>query len=229
MQPLASPPTVREEAGDRPTRRILEPMERIAEVLFGLVMVLTFTGSLSAAEAGRVEIRTMLYGALGCNLAWGLVDSIMYLMARLSGRAESLRTALAVRGAPNAEAARRAIADALPPAVASVLPPAALEEVREHLTTGDLPPRPRLVKDDWLGAIGVFLLVFLCTFPVVIPFVVMQDAVRALRVSNAIAVGLLFLTGFAFGRNAGMRPWQTGLATVLLGAALVGLTILLGG
>ena len=87
-------------------KRVLEPIERISEVLFGLIMVLTFTGSISAAESGRSEVRTMLYGALGCNLAWGLIDGIMYLMAQLSERGEAIRTALAVRAASSAEAAR---------------------------------------------------------------------------------------------------------------------------
>ncbi len=35
------------------SKRVLEPNERISEVLFGLIMVLTFTGSLSVAEAAR--------------------------------------------------------------------------------------------------------------------------------------------------------------------------------
>ena len=51
--------------------RVLDPSERIAEVLFGLIMVLTFTGSLSIADAGANDVRVMLIGALGCNLAWG--------------------------------------------------------------------------------------------------------------------------------------------------------------
>src|SRR5204863_508677 len=49
------------------SRRVLEPIERISEVLFGVIMVLTFTGSLSVAEAGREDVRTMLIGAIGCN------------------------------------------------------------------------------------------------------------------------------------------------------------------
>src|SRR5262249_54253359 len=36
---------------NRASRRVLEPAERIAEVLFGLIMVLTFTGSLSVVAA----------------------------------------------------------------------------------------------------------------------------------------------------------------------------------
>ena len=67
-------------------KRALEPGERIAEVLFGLIMVLSFTGSLSVADAGRDDVRTMLIGALGCNIAWGIIDGILYLMDCLSRR-----------------------------------------------------------------------------------------------------------------------------------------------
>ena len=56
------------------SKSVLDPIERISEVLFGLIMVLTFTGSLSVAEAGREDVRVMLLGALGCNLAWGIID-----------------------------------------------------------------------------------------------------------------------------------------------------------
>ena len=68
------------------SKRVLEPSERIAEVLFGLIMVLTFTGSLSVAEADRAEVRTMLIGALGCNIAWGIIDGILYLMGCLADK-----------------------------------------------------------------------------------------------------------------------------------------------
>src|SRR5574342_872110 len=92
------------------SKRVLEPHERISEVLFGLIMVLTFTGSLSVLEAGREDVRTMLISALGCNLAWGLIDGIMYLMGCLGGRAEGIRTVLAVRRAAEPQEAHRVIA-----------------------------------------------------------------------------------------------------------------------
>jgi VIT1/CCC1 family predicted Fe2+/Mn2+ transporter len=92
------------------------------------------------------------------------------------------------------------------------------------------PDHAGLGKDDWLGALGVFLLVFLVTFPVAIPFMVMPHAMSALRVSNAIAIAMLFAMGYASGRRSGRRrPWLMGLGMVLLGAALVALTIVLGG
>ena len=209
---------------------MLEPNERISEVLFGLIMVLTFTGSLSVAEADRDDVRTMLIGALGCNLAWGIIDGILYLMGCLSEQGRGIRALRALRKATAPEEAHRVIADALPPMVAATLGPAEYESMRQKLVQLPEPPsRPRLGKDDWLGALAVFLWVFLATFPVAIPFIFMNDVGRAMRVSNAIAIVLLFLTGYAFGRVAEYRPWLTGLAMVVLGGALVAITMALGG
>jgi hypothetical protein len=212
------------------TRRVLEPSDRIAEVLFGLIMVLTLTGSLSVAEADRAEVRTMLVGALGCNLAWGIIDAVLYLMGNLSEKGTGLLTFRAVRDAADSSRARRLIADALPSVVASVLEPAELETIRQRLKQLPEPPgRARLQKDDWFGALGVFLLVFVSTFPVAIPFLVMHDAGPALRVSNAVAIVLLFILGYAFGRRATHNPWVMGISIVALGMFLVAMTIALGG
>jgi hypothetical protein len=145
----------------RSSRGVLEPIDRISEVLFGLIMVLTFTGSLSVAESGRDDIRTMLIGALGCNFAWGIIDAMMFLMGRLTDRALDLAGSAA---------------------------------------------RPRLSGQDFRGALAVFLLVFLSVFPVVLPFLFESDAMRALRISNVIAIVMLFFTGYAFGLRVRYSP-----------------------
>lgn len=212
------------------SKRVLEPYDRISEVLFGLIMVLTFTGSLSIAEAGREAVRTMLLTALGCNLAWGIIDGVLYLMGCLAEKGKSLLALRDVRAATEPQRAHRLIAYALPPLIASILQPAELETIRVRLKDLPEPPRQaRLARDEWLGALGVFLLVFLSTFPVVIPFIFMQKAWLALRISNAIAIAMLFATGCAFGRITGRRPWATGISMVILGVALVAITMALGG
>jgi VIT1/CCC1 family predicted Fe2+/Mn2+ transporter len=216
----------------RPARRqrVLEPVERVSEVLFGLIMVLTFTGSLSIAEAGRDDIRAMLVGALGCNLAWGLIDGVLYLMGCLAEKGRNLAAYRAVRASGDPARAQRLIADALPPALASVLEPADLELLRVRLLRlPESPPRARLGASDWVGALGVFLLVFLSTLPVALPFVFARHAPLAMRLSNAVAVAMLFVTGFAYGRCVGRSPWGFGIAMVALGLVLVSLTIALGG
>src|SRR6476661_7229739 len=77
--------------------RVLEPVERLSEILFGLIMALTITGAVSVVTADRFQIRTMLIAALGCNLAWGIIDAGMYLMARLGERGRSAVLAREVR------------------------------------------------------------------------------------------------------------------------------------
>jgi len=218
------------EATAKSSKRVLEPYERISEVLFGLIMVLTFTGSLSVANAGRDDVRMMLIGALGCNLAWGIIDGILYLMGCLSEQGHGIRSLRALRQAVGPEEAHRVIADALPPMVAATLGPAEYESIRQKLVKLPGPPaRPRIHKDEWLGAIAVFFWVFLTTFPVALPFIFMDNLAQAMRVSNAIAIVLLFLTGYAFGLVAGYHRWLTGLVMVVLGVVLVGLTMALGG
>jgi VIT1/CCC1 family predicted Fe2+/Mn2+ transporter len=71
--------------------------------------------------------------------------------------------------------------------------------------------------------------VFLSTCPVALPFVMMRTASSAMRVSNAVAVVMLFLAGVIYGRAVGRAPWAVGLSMVLLGCGLVALTIALGG
>src|SRR4026207_890331 len=93
------------------SKRVLEPNERISEVLFGLIMVLTFTGSLSVAEAGRGDVRTMLIGALGCNLAWGTTDAGLSRLGCLAEKGKGLLPFRAVRKTTDSEEAQRLIAD----------------------------------------------------------------------------------------------------------------------
>jgi hypothetical protein len=210
--------------------RVLEPIDRISEVLFGLIMVLTFTGSLSVAEAGREDVKTMLVGALGCNLAWGLIDAIFYLMGCIAEHGRNLATFRAVKHARDERVARRIVADALPPIVASLLDEAELDGIRARLQRKPQPDGAGpLTHDDYLGALAVFLLVFLSTFPVALPFVLMADVRPAMRLSNTVAVISLFLTGYVFGRLSGHRAWLFGVGMVALGLVLVGLTIALGG
>jgi hypothetical protein len=102
-------------------QRILDPMDRISEVLFGLIMALTFTSTLGVVTADNIRVRTMLVAALGCNLAWGIIDAGVYLMARLNERGRNLIKWRAVRNATDANAAHRIIADSLPPVLAPLL------------------------------------------------------------------------------------------------------------
>lgn len=213
-----------------PFRRLLDPDERFAEVLFGLLMVVTITGTISVTQGARQDVRDMLVAALGCNLAWGIADAVMWLLTTLIARGRGVLTLRAVRGAADPQRAHAAIVAALPPVLGDALGPAELEALRRRLADAPEPPaRPRLGRDDVLAAIAICVLVFASTFPVVVPFFFVRDPWLALRISNGIALVMLFLLGHQAARQAGGRPWRFGLAMVLLGTALVAGIVALGG
>jgi VIT1/CCC1 family predicted Fe2+/Mn2+ transporter len=64
---------------------------------------------------------------------------------------------------------------------------------------------------------------------VVVPFTFMKDVTLALRISNGIAIAMLFGMGYAFGNLTGRRPAWAGVGMVVFGSALVSATIALGG
>ncbi len=209
--------------------RVLDPLDRFSEIVFGLIMVLSFTCAISVAEAGREDVRAMFIGAIGCNLAWGIIDAAFYLIACLTERGRSSTLLRSVQSSESTQA-RQTIANALPEKIADALQPADFDRIHAHLAQLPLPTeRPRLTGENWRGALGVFLLVFLSTFPVVIPFIFLHEAHLALRISNGIAIVLLFGTGHMLAGYARLRRIRTGLAMVGIGAVLVALTIALGG
>jgi len=70
--------------------RHLSAGERLGEILFGLIMVLSITGSLSASSSGHNELRTMLIAALG------YVSDQLPLIGAMLARAQVLERQLAL-------------------------------------------------------------------------------------------------------------------------------------
>jgi hypothetical protein len=219
-----------EDVGEEKRARVLDPIERVSEVIFGLLMAMTFIGSLSVATAGREEVRTMMITALGCNLAWGLADAVMYLVRTVTERTRS-RTLLAqLRGEADATAGQALVADALPRGLADAAGAEGLEVLRRRLVELPAPPvRRRLGRNDFKGALGVFLLVVAATFPVVVPFMLFEQTALAVRVSNLVALAMLFIAGWMLSRYAGGSPWRGGTAMAVTGAVLMAAIMALGG
>ncbi|MDF3051993.1 MAG: hypothetical protein K0S19_98 [Geminicoccaceae bacterium] len=198
--------------------------------MFGLIMALTFTGTLSVATAERSDVRDMLIGALGCNIAWGLVDAVMYLLGTLTERGRNAAIMREVRTTPDPARARGLIAQALPPVLASILDPEELELIRGRLSRlPEIPGNIRFTAGDFRTALGVFLWVFLATLPVALPFTFIDQPHLALRVSNGVALVMLFACGFYLGRHGGRPPLLSGSITLAVGVVLVWATIALGG
>jgi VIT1/CCC1 family predicted Fe2+/Mn2+ transporter len=215
--------------------RYLDPTSRLGEILFGLIMVLTvtLTAGLTVAE-GRAGVRQLLLAAIGCNLAWGIIDAVMYIMNCLTERSGKVRLIEAVQRARDNRAALDIIQSEIEPDLQSLLDPEEREafsrSILDHVGQARITStRTRVTKDDVYGALACFLLVFASCLPAAIPFFIFSRPHFALRVSNFLLIVLLFLVGRKWAQYAGTDPRIAGTTMVVIGLVLVGVAILLGG
>jgi len=214
--------------------RHLDPASHMGEILFGLIMTLTFTlaAGIVIQEEGREGAREMLIGILGCNLAWGIIDGVLYVLGQVFERGRLRRIGVHVRQAATEAEARQVVADEFD----ASLGPVSDEPARRAFYGAILarvrsaPPAPNHVRrEDVMGGLAAGWVVFACSFPAVLPFLFLDDPHRALRVSNVILIALLFFVGWRAARHTLVKPWLAGLAFMLVGVLLVALAIPLGG
>ena len=214
-------------------QRHLDPASRLGEILFGLIMVLTatLTAGLTVAE-GKAGVRQLLLSAIGCNIAWGIIDGIMYIMNCVVERGGTARFIQAVQKAPNPDAALGLVRAE----VESKFESLSKAEDRESLCQAVLkhlaharPAPVGVTKPDVYGAVACFWLVFISCLPAAVPFLIVANPTRALRVSNGVLIIMLFLVGHKWAQYANANRLTAGLVMVVIGLALVGVAILLGG
>jgi VIT1/CCC1 family predicted Fe2+/Mn2+ transporter len=176
--------------------------------------------------------RELLGSVLGCNLAWGLINALMFVMDRVVERSRVARMVEAVRGAPNEEQGLALIRDELEPKLRAVCS----WEERECLyqaifrnIKNAAVPKTMVQREEIGGALVTFLVVVLTAVPAIVPFLFLGNLSVALRVSNGLLLGLLFLVGYCWARQTKVNPWLTGLGVMLHGAAVVGVAKALGG
>ena len=174
----------------------------------------------------------MLQAALGCNIAWGIIDGIMYIMNCMTARAEKARLIEAIQQAPDADAALEIARTDIEPRFEAFTGP----EPREALCRSILAylahaeaPKTRVTRDDLYGALACFWLVFLACLPAAIPFLIFSEPTRALRISNSLLIAMLFIVGHKWAKRAHTHRLAAGVAMVAVGLTLVGVAILLGG
>ena len=212
-------------------RAHLDPVDRLGGVVFSLIMALGFIGA-CRLELSEPENRAMLIGVFGCNLAWAIVDGVMFVFAALFERGLRATRIRNVQSATTNEDALRHIANEFGGRL-------------DQLTTSD--DRARIFQDmlelmrqapaaiarvrrqDIFGGIAATILIVVATIPVVSPFMFVPNPVTAMRVASAIALILPFLVGCWWGHMVGVSGLRVGSGLTVFGIILVLITIALGG
>jgi hypothetical protein len=214
--------------------KYLDPGSRMAEILFGLIMTLTFTlgADMIIEEKGRTGANEMLVATVGCNVAWGVIDGIFYILGQLFERGRLRRVRLKVIKSTSDGDARSLVANELDELLSAVTEEgqrqSLYDSIVQRMRSEPLPPG-RVFKSDLLGGLASGCLVFACSFPAALPFFFFDDPRLALRISNALLLLMLFLVGYRAAKETMARPWLLGSIFLLVGAALVVITIALGG
>jgi hypothetical protein len=208
---------------------LLSPAQRASEIVFGVIMALSITAAISVGGVSRDTTRELLLAALACNVAWGMVDAAMYLINTLVDRARRRKVARDLLQTSTDENFLALLVQTSDVEMARTLSHGGARNLRRWLERYGhaLPSGLRL--DDWLAALQIWLLVFASTLPLVVPFLVVDEPRVALRLSQVIAIAMLFGLGIGLGRWVGAKPVAFGVSFAAVGAAITGACIALGG
>jgi len=211
--------------------RHFAPEDRMAEVICGLVMVLSFTAA-TASIFENTTSHALLFAILGCNISWGIVDGVTYILGNLLNRGARARLILQIKSAPDDPNVSQAIAARIENVIGELLTPQQSEQVQQWIIQGASRAQAQpthLRKEDLYTALACFAIVFRAAIPVLIPFLLIKDEVVALRVSNGLILAMLFAIGWRWAPFANMNRLATGLGLLSLGVVLVLITVALGG
>lgn len=217
----------------RTLHRHLDPGTTLAELIFGLLMVLTFTlGARLLGPEEPTDGRELLIAAIGCNIAWGIIDGFLFVLGSVYERLRVASVTDALRTASDEPAAMATLQAELDGDLARLADAPHRDRFYASILAaarGGPGARPQLLAEDLRGAVRVFFLVVATAIPAALPFLVWDDAYLALRISNALLIVCLFVIGFLWGRHVGARPLFAGTLIMSIGIALVVIAIPLGG
>ena len=213
--------------------RYLDPSESMLEILFGLIMALTITtGARLVADASSLSARDLMVALVGCNIAWGLIDAVFYLLGSLFNRNRRVTMVRRLRTTRDEGEAIGIIRDEFgledePPLREqdkAVFYRSMLEMLRHAGAQ-----RARLTSREFAGAAVVFVLVSMTALPGLIPLAFVGDIKLALRLANAVQVVLLFYIGYKWSYYSGSNPWRGAAFVGVMGIVLVLVAVPLGG
>ena len=209
----------------------LRPDDRFAELICGLVMLLTFTaaGDLFGATGNELMI-----GATGCALAWGVIDGVTLILNSMFHRGWRANLVSELRGA-SADAGIQRLRKEFDEQLTPVVPTDARNELYASIMS-NLPERvddqPIFTTQMLYAGLGLVAIEGVCSLLVIIPILALESDATAIIVSNTLLVSALFIIGYRRAALAGWkkrRSFAVGLATMSVGLVLVVVAILMGG
>jgi VIT1/CCC1 family predicted Fe2+/Mn2+ transporter len=220
-------------------RRYLDTEDILLEIIFGLLVIMTFTMAYRAVDTHfapdqivQNQVQRMLIAAIGCTIAWGLIDAVITVMTNVSDRAREARIITNIRNSKSDDEAIAILGKVLDEEIGRVTEKQEREEFYKHIASKarTITPEPEGVKrEDVYSAIVVMLAAITATLPALTPYLFVSDPVWAIRMSNFVAIAMLFGVGYTWAKAVGGKPVKIGLLVAIVGVVIVLVAIPLGG
>lgn len=240
--PAAVPaPVILQTAKQSFLARILDPVDRLVEGIYSVLIVLTFTLAARAIHSYSEQVDMndwnlawqLFLAAGGCAIAWGLIDGAMYVLTCEFERGKDQRLYRLIKNAPSQEAGVAILADELDDELGVLASDAERGQIYAALfqRLRSAPPlQAGFERADFAGGLGTFLVAITASFPVLLPLLLVPGSIDLrVRMSNVVAFVLLFIMGYRWGHYAGGKPILSGLMLLILGVVMVLVAIPLGG
>ena len=220
--------------------RYLNPIDRLTEIIYGILILLNFTLGVQAIESrapmaevvAQEGVRRLFVAAMGCVLAWGMIDGVMYVLLSLAQRSDHQRVQRLVTTASGEDEAVQRLNDEIDSEIVAALSDTERDSLYRGLyrySRSRPLPTIGIKRDDVLGGIAIFTVSVAATLPVAIPFLLIGEPTLAMRVSNLLAIGMLFGIGYKWAQYVGATPWKIGAYTAGIGVVIVLIAIPMGG
>lgn len=213
--------------------RHIDTGSTLGELLFGLIMVMTFTlGARLLGADEPTDGRELLIAAIGCNIAWGIIDAFLYLLGTVYERRRLHNLQAHLRALESDADATNLVREELTDGLSTLATEQSRDIFARAILMGARSSSERtvgLTGSDWRAAALIFTLVVLTAVPAAAPFLFIDDSYIALRVSNGLISALLFVVGYFWGKHVGVHPVRSGFLVMAIGVALVLVAIPLGG
>jgi VIT1/CCC1 family predicted Fe2+/Mn2+ transporter len=219
-------------------KKYLSPSDRLTEIITSIIMTMAVIGATRIGiGANNNNFHVIFYAAIGCDIAWGMIDAVLYIFSELMDRG---RHALFLKSVQAIQDKDKAI-EFITKKVEEEMDPAILEHFNHEdriqlsqkvvqFSSKMTPVNVHISKDDVFGAISIFVVVICTGLVLLIPFVLFSgDITFASRISEIIALILLFLIGYRWAKTTNRPKIQTGIIMALLGVVIDVIVILLGG
>ncbi|MCX6700773.1 MAG: hypothetical protein NTV68_12790 [Methanomicrobiales archaeon] len=204
---------------------------RLSELFYGVMMVAVVTGLIkNDLPPSQGTLRLLLIAALATNLTWGIIDGVTSMYGGLVNRADYNNIANRFREDNNNPQTREMVRKSLQGTIVENLGEEEQSGIVDMIGAGEPVTGQRYpaTRADWNITIATIFIDFILVFPVVLPYLLIDNVRWAVFASHTIAIILIAGVAVVWARNLRLNTKKAGIIIGLLSFAAIYFTYMIG-